>query len=266
MDTVNKNILKLDKISKKDRIETEKNVSDTLMLLQSNEADEEIKMLKQIGLDHHIREAEKAQQDSRRFTVLESKFGRNVYSTDQIKKYCESEGYKIIRVDNFKHKVPVIVGEKIIAFAKENTTSHVRRTGEDGERVVERCEINLQTANFFLLTSIQSMNGAPVKHATLFYREEHRHDTYEYVKHEEMLIEVASWGEHGHETSLILAYLKETIDNPLSISYLVILFAIILTVFGNNMHYALVVLGIIVVGLVVITSNNTFWKWNLSSK
>jgi hypothetical protein len=106
------------------------------------------------------------------------------------------------------------------------------------------------------------MNGAPVKHATLFYREEHRHDTYERVKEREMLIEVASWGEHGHESSLVYWYFRKNLDSPLFLLPIGFIIGLISIIFWSNMHTLLIVLMIICIGIATINSNKDFWKWN----
>lgn len=253
----NKNILTLDRISKKDKSESAKEVTDVLLLMQTNEKAEEIEMLKKIGLDTHIRQAERVQQNIQRFTVLEQKFGRNVYSAAQVKAYCESNAYKVIRVDKFKHEVPVVVGEEIIKFAKEHTSTHKRN--EDS--TIERVNINLQTSHFFLLTSIQSINGAPVKAATLFYREEYHHDWWDKLREEDMLIEVHSWGVPGNERSLFWDYTKAT-DYFMLFPLVFILIGILMVILGNNHHGGLLFCSLISVISILLINKKSFWKWN----
>jgi len=253
----NKNILTLDKMSKKDRSKTVEKVSETLLLLQTNEKSEEIKILKQIGLDSKIREAERAQTDVQRFTVLEQKFNRNVYSAEQIKRYCATNGYKIIRVDKFQHEVPVIVGEKILEFVKENTYT----VEKNEDRSVEKSAINLQASHFFLLTSIQSINGANVKAATLFYRETYHHDNYHRISEEDMLIEVASWGIPGSDKNLFWYYVRAT-DFFLLFPVIFFLIGVLCVIFGSSMHSILIFLISISIVAVTLIDKKSFFKWN----
>jgi len=253
----NKNILTLDRISKKDKSEVSKDVSDTLLLLQTNQSSEEIEMLKKIGLDNHIRNAEQVQNNIQRFTVLEQKFGRNVYSATQIKKYCEANGMKIIRVDDFNHQVPVVVGEEIIKFIKERTILHEKNEN----RSFEKHDLNIGTSYFFILTSIQSINGAPVKSATLFYREEYPQDFYRKISDRDMLIEVYSWGVPGNERSLLWEYVKGT-DYFLLTPLIFLFIGILVTMFGSSYHGSLLFLNIVSIVAVLLITKKSFFKWN----
>lgn len=253
----NKNILNLEKISKKDRSDIVKEVSDTLLLLQANQSSPEIEMLKQIGLDGHIRKAETVKQNIQRFTAFEHKYNRSVYAGNQVKEYCEEHGYRIIRVDKFKHEVPLEVGKAIIQFNEENTFEHQ----QNEERKIKKSNINLQTSNFFLLISIQAINGAPVKSATLFYREEYHHDNYERIDERDMLVEVHSWGVPGDDKSLLWYYIQAT-------EYLVIfpivfmIIGIICIALGENSHGLLLFLMICSLIAVITSKKPSFFKWN----
>lgn len=253
----NKNIFSLDKISKKEKSDTIKNVSDTLLLLQGNEIPEEIKILKQIGLDNHIQKAERADNNLKRFTAFEVRYGRNVYSGEQVKKHCEASGYKIVRVDLFPFEVPLEVGKAIIDFSKEHTVKHQHSE----ERVIERSNINLQASNFFLLTSIQSMNGAPVKAATLFYREEYDRDYYDKVTGRDMLVEVHSWGKPGNERSLFWYYAKAS-DYLVLFPCIFILLGVLCLLLSENSHGILLFLAICSSVAILSFNKKTFFKWN----
>lgn len=257
MENVSKNILNLDKISKKDRSNTIKNVSDTLLLLQANETPEEIEILKQIGLDGHIRKAESAQRHIQRFTAFEQKYGRNVYSGGQIKEYCEKNGYQITRVDLFKHEVPLEVGKAIIQFKQEN--SYEKERGEDKTQVISK--IDLQPSNFFLLTSIQANNGAPIKSATLFYREEYSRDDYDKASTKDMLVEVFSWGKPGNDKNLFWYYVKAT-DYLIIFPVIFLLMGIACLALGENTHGLLLFLSICSLIAVLTSKKPSFFKWN----
>lgn len=253
---VSKNILNLDKISKKDRSETVKNVSDTLLLLQGNEIPEEIKILKQIGLDRHIQEAENADKHIKKFTVYEQKYGRNVYAGSQIKKYCEKNGYRMIRVDRFQYEIPLEVGKAIINFKDEHTFDKIRES-----EVIKVSKIDLQTTNFFLLTSIQATNGAPIKSATLFYREEYDRDFYDKATERDMFIEVYSWGKPGNDKNLFWYYVKAT-DNLILFPIIFILLALACVVFSTNSHGLLLFLAICSAVSILSFNKPNFFKWN----
>jgi hypothetical protein len=257
MENVSKNILKLDKISKKDRLNTVKNVSDTLLLLQGHEVPEEITMLKQIGLDGHIKKAETAKKNIQKFTVYEQKYGRNVYAGTQIKQYCEDNGYKMIRVDRFKYEIPLEVGKAIIGFNEENTFDHEK--SED--RVVKRSRIDLQPQNFFLLMSIQSIYGAPVKSATLFYREEYDRDFYDVASEKDMLVEVFSWGKPGSDRNLFWYYAKAT-DYLIIFPIIFLLIGIVCVFLSENSHGVMLFLMICSVVAIFSSKKPSFFKWN----
>lgn len=252
----NKNILKLDKISKKDRSVLPKSTSDTLLLLQAGENTAEINILKQIGLDQHISKVEKVEKNLQRFDAFENRFNRKAYSGEQIKKYCLENGYRVVRVDRFKHEIPMEVGKALIQFTQENKEEHERAEG----KVVFRDRINLQPSNFFLLTSIQSVNGAKIKAATLFYREEYSHDTYEVMHERDMLVEVFSWGVKGEEASLIKNYL--THSNASVWSTLTFLLLALVCSFIPDTAGIILFLMILSLSSFLLTFDNKFFKWN----
>jgi hypothetical protein len=257
MDQVSKNILNLDKISKQDRSNTVKNVSDTLLLLQGDVIPEEISILKQIGLDNHIQKAETAKRNINRFTAFETKYGRNVYAGSQIKKYCESNGFKMIRVDRFKHEVPLEVGKAIINFNEEQSYEHEKSE----EKTVKKSRIDLQPQHFFLLVSIQAVNGAPVKSATLFYREEYSHDFYETASEKDMFVEVFSWGIPGTDKNLFWYYVKAT-DYLIIFPVIFLVIGLLCLILGENSHGILLFLSICTLIAILTSKKPSFFKWN----
>ena len=253
----NKNILNLDKISKKERENVIKDVQKTLLLMEANVASPELEMLKQIGLDGHIQKAEKAKRNIQRFTVYEQRYNKNVYSGAQIKTYCEEFGYKMIRVDRFKHEIPLEVGKAIIDFNEENMMDHERSV----DKIVRKSKLNLQPSNFFLLISIQAINGKPIKAATLFYREEYFHDNYDKVSEEDMLIEVTSFGKPGNDSSLMWDYITAT-EYLLIFPSIFMIIGIMCVVFSSNSHGMLLFLMICSLVVVLTAKKESFFKWN----
>ena len=194
--SANKTSLLLEKVSKKEKIVRENDLvsNDTLLLLANNEKQQEVNILKQIGLDSHIREVETKHNDITRIEVIQRKYNRNVYTGKQLKQVCNENNLRLLRADSFKGKVPVeLIGQETLKFIEENTREVVeqkfkrsRNVGgnfeldDDGERIIEEItkkvvDVTITERSFFILSTTKSFKGKQIESATLFYREDSSH-------------------------------------------------------------------------------------------
>ena len=136
--SANKTSLLLEKVSKKEKIVRENDLvsNDTLLLLANNEKQQEVNILKQIGLDSHIREVENKHNDLTRIEVIQRKYNRNVYTGKQLKQVCNENNLRLLRADSFKGKVPVeLIGQETLKFIEENTREVVERKRKKSDLV-----------------------------------------------------------------------------------------------------------------------------------
>ena len=185
--SANKTSLLLEKVSKKEKIVRENDLvsNDTLLLLANNEKQQEVNILKQIGLDSHIREVETKHNDVTRIEVIQRKYNRNVYTGKQLKQVCNENNLRLLRADSFKGKVPVeLIGQETLKFIEENTREVTeRKRKKDGDHILDEngdfiyaevtkkvVDVTVTERSFFILSTTKSFKGKQIESATLFYR------------------------------------------------------------------------------------------------
>lgn len=222
-----KNIRLLDRIADKTKLESKPN-ADTMLLLAAPERKAEVDILRQIGLDTHIRQVEKVVNDATRLQIVGDKLGRKTYYGQQIKELCISNELRITRADNFKGKLPEEVGKAILKFIEENT--HTQEKNE--HRSVTKTDLNIVESSFFIMTSKEYIEGQLLDNATLFYREASSSSAYSSVETHDVLVEVFSWGEPYSPT--ILDTLSDIFKDGQEFNYNGVTIAISLVVFIAN--------------------------------
>lgn len=288
--SANKTSLLLEKVSKKEKIvrENDKSSNDTLLLLANNEKQQEVNILKQIGLDTHIREVQKQSNDLTRIQVLEEKYkGRNVYTGKQIKQICNENGLKLLRADSFSGKVPVeFIGRETLKFVEENTrevTEKKRKKGyvnddfeNDKESIVYEeitkkvVDVTVTERSFFILSTTKSFKGKAIESATLFYREDSGDYDINRASEKDIFIEICSWGKSFNSKFVFIdymMYLGNDGENLGVINFLTILISIIALIVGFikgcNLNYLFLTGFIFTTLAILLTSNDTYfnnWK------
>ena len=226
--SANKTSLLLEKVSKKEKIVRENDLvsNDTLLLLANNEKQQEVNILKQIGLDSHIREVETKHNDLTRIEVIQRKYNRNVYTGKQLKQVCNENNLRLLRADSFKGKVPVeLIGQETLKFIEENTREVVeekykrsRNVGEDfeldekGKRIIEKItkkvvDVTITERSFFILSTTKSFKGKQIESATLFYREDSDRYDINYASEEDIFVEICSWGKTFDNNFTFMSYI-----------------------------------------------------------
>ena len=226
--SANKTSLLLEKVSKKEKIVRENDLvsNDTLLLLANNEKQQEVNILKQIGLDSHIREVETKHNDLTRIEVIQRKYNRNVYTGKQLKQVCNENNLRLLRADSFKGKVPVeLIGQETLKFIEENTREVVeekykrsRNVGEDfeldekGKRIIEKItkkvvDVTITERSFFILSTTKSFKGKQIESATLFYREDSNRYDLKYASKDDIFVEICSWGKTFDNNFTFMSYI-----------------------------------------------------------
>ena len=226
--SANKTSLLLEKVSKKEKIVRENDLSsnDTLLLLANNEKQQEVNILKQIGLDSHIREVETKHNDVTRIEVIQRKYNRNVYTGKQLKQVCNENNLRLLRADSFKGKVPVeLIGQETLKFIEENTREVVEQKrkksdlvargyteNEENEIVYEEItkkvvDVTVTERSFFILSTTKSFKGKQIESATLFYREDSSHYDIKYASEDDIFVEICSWGKTFDNNFTFMSYI-----------------------------------------------------------
>ena len=229
--SANKTSLLLEKVSKKEKIVRENDLSsnDTLLLLANNEKQQEVNILKQIGLDSHIREVETKHNDVTRIEVIQRKYNRNVYTGKQLKQVCNENNLRLLRADSFKGKVPVeLIGQETLKFIEENTREVVEQKrkksdlvtrdypeNEKNEIVYEEItkkvvDVTVTERSFFILSTTKSFKGKQIESATLFYREDSDRYNINYASEEDIFVEICSWGKTFNNNFTFISYITHT--------------------------------------------------------
>lgn len=220
----NKTSLLLEKVSKKEKIVRENDLSsnDTLLLLANNEKQQEVNILKQIGLDSHIREVETKHNDVTRIEVIQRKYNRNVYTGKQLKQVCNENNLRLLRADSFKGKVPVeLIGQETLKFIEENTrevTERKRKTNGDhildengdfiyAEITKKVVDVTVTERSFFILSTTKSFKGKQIESATLFYREDNDRYDINYASEDDIFVEICSWGKTFDNNFTFMSYI-----------------------------------------------------------
>lgn len=286
----NKTSLLLEKVSKKEKIVRENDLSsnDTLLLLANNEKQQEVNILKQIGLDSHIREVETKHNDLTRIEVIQRKYNRNVYTGVQLKQVCNENNLRLLRADKFKGKVPVeLIGQETLKFIEENTREVVeekykrsRNVGEDfeldekGKRIIEKTtkkvvDVTVTERSFFILSTTKSFKGKQIESATLFYREDSSHYDINKASEDDIFVEICSWGKTFNNNFTFMSYITHCHeDSCIGIwtlfSIAIALFAVIVAFFKDaNINYLLLtILFANAFGILAESDANYFNQWN----
>lgn len=286
----NKTSLLLEKVSKKEKIVRKNDLSsnDTLLLLANNEKQQEVNILKQIGLDSHIREVETKHNDVTRIEVIQRKYNRNVYTGKQLKQVCNENNLRLLRADSFKGKVPVeLIGQETLKFIEENTREVVeekykrsRNVGEDfeldekGKRIIEKTtkkivDVTVTERSFFILSTTKSFKGKQIESATLFYREDSSHYDINYASENDIFVEICSWGKTFDNNFTFMSYITHCHnDGGIGIwtlfSIAIALFAVIVAFFRDaNIDYLLLtILFVNAFGIFAESDTNYFNQWN----
>lgn len=288
--SANKTSLLLEKVSKKEKIVRENDLvsNDTLLLLANNEKQQEVNILKQIGLDSHIREVETKHNDVIRIEVIQRKYNRNVYTGKQLKQVCNENNLRLLRADSFKGKVPVeLIGQETLKFIEENTREVVeqkfkrsRNVGgnfeldDDGERIIEEItkkvvDVTITERSFFILSTTKSFKGKQIESATLFYREDSSHYDINKASEKDIFVEICSWGKTFDNNFTFMSYITHCHEDGgigiwTSICIALALLGIIVAFFKDaNINYLLLtILFVNAFGVLAESDTNYFNQWN----
>lgn len=288
--SANKTSLLLEKVSKKEKIVRENDLvsNDILLLLANNEKQQEVNILKQIGLDSHIREVETKHNDVTRIEIIQRKYNRNVYTGKQLKQVCNENDLRLLRADSFKGKVPVeFIGQETLKFIEENTREVVkekykrsRNVGEDfelddeGKRIIKKItkkvvDVTVTERSFFILSTTKSFKGKQIESATLFYREDTDRYDINYASEEDIFVEICSWGKTFDNNFTFMSYIThchegEGIGTWTSICIATALLGVVVAFFTDtNINYLLLtILFVNAFGILAESDANYFNQWN----
>ena len=288
--SANKTSLLLEKVSKKEKIVRENDLvsNDTLLLLANNEKQQEVNILKQIGLDSHIREVETKHNDVTRIEVIQRKYNRNVYTGKQLKQVCNENNLRLLRADSFKGKVPVeLIGRETLKFIEENTKEVVeqkykrsRNVGEkfelddDGERIIEEItkkvvDVTITERSFFILSTTKSFKGKQIESATLFYREDSSCYDFNKASEDDIFVEICSWGKTFNNNFTFMSYITHCHEDGgigiwTSICIATALLVVTVAFFKDaNINYLLLtILFVNAFGILAESDADYFNQWN----
>lgn len=288
--SANKTSLLLEKVSKKEKIVRENDLvsNDILLLLANNEKQQEVNILKQIGLDSHIREVETKHNDVTRIEIIQRKYNRNVYTGKQLKQVCNENDLRLLRADSFKGKVPVeFIGQETLKFIEENTREVVeekykrsRNVGEDfelddeGKRIIKKItkkvvDVTVTERSFFILSTTKSFKGKQIESATLFYREDTDRYDINYASEEDIFVEICSWGKTFNNNFTFMSYITHCHEDGgigiwTSICIATALLGVVVAFFTDtNINYLLLtILFVNAFGILAESDANYFNQWN----
>ena len=288
--SANKTSLLLEKVSKKEKIVRENDLSsnDTLLLLANNEKQQEVNILKQIGLDSHIREVETKHNDVTRIEVIQRKYNRNVYTGKQLKQVCNENNLRLLRADSFKGKVPVeLIGQETLKFIEENTREVVEQKrkksdlvtrdypeNEKNEIVYEEItkkvvDVTVTERSFFILSTTKSFKGKQIESATLFYREDSDRYNINYASEEDIFVEICSWGKTFNNNFTFISYITHCHEDGgigvwTLISIALALFGVSVAFFkdANINYFLLTILFVNAFGILAESDADYFNQWN----
>ena len=286
----NKTSLLLEKVSKKEKIVRENNLvsNDTLLLLANNEKQQEVNILKQIGLDSHIREVETKHNDITRIEVIQRKYNRNVYTGKQLKQVCNENDLRLLRADSFKGKVPVeLIGQETLKFIEENTREVVEQKrkksdlvargyteNEENEIVYEKTtkkvvDVTVTERSFFILSTTKSFKGKQIESATLFYREDSSYYDINNASEDDIFVEICSWGKTFNNNFTFMGYITHCHEDGgigiwTSICIATALLGVTIAFFKDaNINYLLLtILFVNAFGILAESDTDYFNQWN----
>ena len=286
----NKTSLLLEKVSKKEKIVRENDLvsNDTLLLLANNEKQQEVNILKQIGLDSHIREVETKHNDVTRIEIIQRKYNRNVYTGKQLKQVCNENNLRLLRADSFKGKVPVeLIGQETLKFIEENTREVVEQKrkksdlvargyteNEENEIVYKEItkkvvDVTVTERSFFILSTTKSFKGKQIESATLFYREDSSHYDINKASEDDIFVEICSWGKTFDNNFTFMSYITHVHkDGGIGIWTMIcialaLLGVVIAFFIDNNINYLLLtILFVNAFGILAESDTDYFNQWN----
>ena len=288
--SANKTSLLLEKVSKKEKIVRENDLvsNDTLLLLANNEKQQEVNILKQIGLDSHIREVETKHNDLTRIEVIQRKYNRNVYTGKQLKQVCNENNLRLLRADNFKGKVPVeLIGQETLKFIEENTREVVEQKrkksdlvargfseNEENEIVYEKTtkkvvDVTITERSFFILSTTKSFKGKQIESATLFYREDSSCYDINNASEDDIFVEICSWGKTFDNNFTFISYITHAHEDGgigiwTTICIALALLGVVIAFFKDaNINYLLLtILFVNAFGILAESDADYFNQWN----
>ena len=288
--SANKTSLLLEKVSKKEKIVRENDLvsNDTLLLLANNEKQQEVNILKQIGLDSHIREVQTKHNDVTRIEVIQRKYNRNVYTGKQLKQVCNENNLRLLRADSFKGKVPVeLIGQETLKFIEENTREVVEQKrkksdlvargfseNEENEIVYEKTtkkvvDVTITERSFFILSTTKSFKGKQIESATLFYREDSSCYDINNASEDDIFVEICSWGKTFDNNFTFISYITHChkdggIGIWTGVCIIAALIGITVAFFKDaNMNYLLLtILFVNTFGILAESDADYFNQWN----
>ena len=293
--SANKTSLLLEKVSKKEKIVRENDLvsNDTLLLLANNEKQQEVNILKQIGLDSHIREVETKHNDVTRIEVIQRKYNRNVYTGKQLKQVCNENNLRLLRADSFKGKVPVeLIGQETLKFIEENTREvveqkRVKKQNSHSEEYVKDekdhfvyeditkkvVDVTVTERSFFILSTTKSFKGKQIESATLFYREDSSCYDINYASKDDIFVEICSWGKTFDNNFTFMSYITHAhrdggIGIWTSICIATALLGVTVAFFKDaNINYLLLtILFVNAFGILAESDADYFNQWNQYEK
>ena len=282
--SANKTSLLLEKVSKKEKIVRENDLvsNDTLLLLANNEKQQEVNILKQIGLDSHIRKVETKHNDLTRIEVIQKKYNRNVYTGKQLKQVCNENNLRLLRADSFKGKVPVeLIGQETLKFIEENTREVVERKrkkddilDENGDFVYAEVtkkvvDVTVTERSFFILSTTKSFKGKQIESATLFYREDSSRYDINKASEDDIFVEICSWGKTFDNNFTFMSYITHCHEGGgigiwTSICIAIALLGVTVAFFKDaNINYLLLtILFVNAFGILAESDADYFNQWN----
>lgn len=284
--SANKTSLLLEKVSKKEKIVRENDLSsnDTLLLLANNEKQQEVNILKQIGLDSHIREVKTKHNDLTRIEIIQRKYNRNVYTGVQLKQVCNENNLRLLRADSFKGKVPVeLIGQETLKFIEENTREVVeRKRKKDGDDILDEngdfvyaevtkkvVDVTVTERSFFILSTTKSFKGKKIESATLFYREDSSRYDINKASEDDIFVEICSWGKTFNNNFTFINYITHCHEDGgigiwTAVCIASALLGVTIAFFKDaNVNYLLsIILFINAFGILAESDENYFKQWN----
>lgn len=263
---INKNSFLLDEMSKRNKIiENNDSLTKSAVLLLENPSDnvEEIRILRTIGLDKHIRKVETRKNDIQRVEILKKKYNRNIFTGKELKTLCVNQGLLLRRADTYEGEIPLELSIALLDFVKEN--KRIVET-EDG-RKRDLSDLHLSESSFFILSTKKSFNGKKIESATLFYRDtESKNHNYDTAREEDIFVQIESWGDNFKTTWRFLDFISS--NDSMSFNLLVtMILSVVFTIMGFlkdwNINYLLTIAIMLSFFTTMLSSSDQYFrKWN----
>ena len=149
------------------------------ILLQAH--DEEVELLAELGLDHHIQYERKLTEDYRRTKKAEHIYATESFTGKQIKDICQKYYLKLLPVQYYNGSIPADLVRTINEFYKERNLGTPKKN------------------HLYILAPIeqfQNVKFVPQMDPILFYKEPDRHTTrVEFAQEYHVFNQVHNWGD-----------------------------------------------------------------------